>query len=338
MPANIIHSTRINFEEYFKDAVLSSCPSEIIGLRDAVSYHFGWDGSITVPGKRLRPLFLILVYASLGGNPEDAFQAASALEVLHNFTLIHDDIIDKGETRHGHPALWKQTGIPLAINVGDYLASLSQSLMGSQPAIFPLEIQKRALNEFHDATLGVIQGQQLDIQYENKDRISIEEYLGMIRLKTARLFSAAFGIGSYLAGSDRGYAEGLKQAGCDIGLGFQIQDDYLGVWGSSEKTGKSTSTDLFNRKKTFPAMTGLKNSEIFRELWAQDNQSDPDLLEKMKGYLNRAAIREDTLNQARAYYIDAQTGLNQLLPVENDYARALLALVTSTFAPALTGS
>lgn len=97
-----------------------------------------------MPGKRLRPLFLILTFSSLGGKPEDAFQAASALEILHNFNLIHDDIHDKGEIRHGHPALWTRVGIPLAINVGDYLTGLSQNLVGSLPNTFPMEIQKDA--------------------------------------------------------------------------------------------------------------------------------------------------------------------------------------------------
>ncbi len=150
---------------------MDQCPSDILGLRDSVAYHFGWEGSASVPGKRLRPLFLILTYAALGGKPEDAFQAASGLEIFHNFTLIHDDIQDQGETRHGHPALWTKVGVPLAINIGDYLSELSQYLMSTLPNAFSMETQKDALNEFQQACLGVIQGQQLDIQYENVDQI-----------------------------------------------------------------------------------------------------------------------------------------------------------------------
>jgi len=288
-----------------------------------------------VPGKRLRPLFLILTYAALGGKPEEAFQAASALEVFHNFTLIHDDIQDQGETRHGHPALWTEVGVPLAINIGDYLAALSQNLMGNLPIALSIEAQKNALNEFQLASLGVIQGQQLDIQYEKVDQISVEEYLAMIRLKTARLFSAAFAIGAKLQDCDEEFAERLKQIGCDLGLGFQIQDDYLGIWGESDETGKSISTDLQTRKKTFPAMTGLTNSTSFQQLWKQDNQPDGRHLLEMKAFLERAAIREDTINLARVYYLEAQTSLNQLLPVENEYAQALMSLVTSMFAPVL---
>jgi geranylgeranyl diphosphate synthase type I len=335
MNVDLVFAIRNRFEEYFKVTVLNNCPSEILGLKDSVAYHFGWEGSSTVPGKRLRPLFLILTYAALGGKPEEAFQAASALEVFHNFTLIHDDIQDQGETRHGHPALWTKVGVPLAINIGDYLAALSQNLMGNLPIALSIEAQKNALNEFQLASLGVIQGQQLDIQYEKVDQISVEEYLAMIRLKTARLFSAAFAIGAKLQDCDEEFAERLKQIGCDLGLGFQIQDDYLGIWGESDETGKSVSTDLQTRKKTFPAMTGLTNSMSFQQLWKQDNQPDGRHLLEMKAFLERAAIREDTINLARVYYLEAQTSLNQLLPVENEYAQALMSLVTSMFAPVL---
>lgn len=338
MSTNLITDTRNHFETYFRNTVLDNCPTEILGLRDQVSYHFGWDGSANVLGKRLRPLILILTYASLGGKPDEAFRAASALEVFHNFTLIHDDIYDRGEVRHGHPALWRNIGIPLAINVGDYLAGLSQYLMGTLPNNFLIETQKESQHEFQDAALAVIQGQQLDIQYEKAERVSVEEYLSMIRLKTARLFSAAFAIGAKLRGCDGEFSEKLNRLGSDLGLGFQIQDDYLGIWGSSKETGKSTGTDLLTRKITFPTMTGLSNSTVFQQLWKQENQADDWLLFEMKGHLERAAIREDTLNFARAFYIDAQTNLNQLLPVRNGYAQALMSLVTSMFAPVLLDS
>ena len=338
MKNDLVIETRRNFEEYFRVTVLDNCPSEVLGLRDSVAYHFGWDGSAIVPGKRLRPLFLILAHSALGGKPEDAFQAASALEVFHNFTLIHDDIQDQGETRHGHPALWTKVGIPVAINIGDYLSGLSHYLMGNLPSVVSIATQKAAQNEFQQACLGVIQGQQLDILYEKVDQISVEEYLAMIRRKTARLFSAAFAIGAKLRDCDPEFTERLKQIGCDLGLGFQIQDDYLGIWGHATATGKSVSTDLQARKKTFPAMTGLKNSTFFQQLWHQENRPDDSHLLEMKAFLERAAIREDTINLARVYYIETQTSLKQLLPIENEYAQALMSLVTSMFAPVLADS
>ncbi len=336
MPNELIANTRKSFEENLKDNVCALCPAHIPGLRDMVAYHFGWDDEVLVPGKRLRPLFLILVYASLGGEPEEAFQAGSALEVLHNFTLIHDDIQDEGEVRHGHPALWTKVGVPLAINVGDYLAGLSQSLMGSLPDSFSIETQKRAMHEFQEASLGVIQGQQLDIEFEQADQIGVDEYISMIGLKTARLFSAAFRIAAILKGHEDEYKHKLGQIGTDLGLGFQIQDDYLGIWGITAETGKSTNTDLLTRKKTFPAVTALAHSESFRELWKREN--DENLVDEMKAFFGRSAIREDTLNLARAYFINAQTNLNELLPVDNQFSQALLSLVTAMFSPILTDS
>ncbi|MFA5611385.1 MAG: polyprenyl synthetase family protein [Anaerolineaceae bacterium] len=330
-----ITSVRDRFEEYFKTIVLDHCPAEITGLNEMVSYHFGWDGPVAVPGKRLRPMFLILTYASLGGKPDAVFQAASALEVLHNFTLIHDDIQDQGEIRHGHPALWTQVGVPLAINVGDYLAGISQYLMGNQPDTFPLQVLHKALNEFQEASLGVIQGQQLDIQYEHADQISIDEYIHMISLKTSRLFSAAFSIGAILMDYEDQFTRHIARIGRDLGLGFQVQDDYLGIWGVSDQTGKSVSTDLLTRKKAYPAVAAMASSETFRELWMREDQAGNLLMEDIKAELEHNQIKQKTLQIAREFYLEAQTGLNQLLPAENEYTQALLSLVTSMFAPIL---
>ncbi|MCK9245548.1 MAG: polyprenyl synthetase family protein [Anaerolineaceae bacterium] len=332
---DLITDVRESFEEYFKSVVLDHCPAEITGLNEMVSYHFGWDGSAAVPGKRLRPMFLILIYASLGGVPAEVFQAASALEVLHNFTLIHDDIQDQGEIRHGHPALWTQVGVPLAINVGDYLAGLSQYLMGKQPEVFPLQVQHQALIEFQDASLGVIQGQQLDIQYEHAEQIRLEDYMAMITLKTSRLFSAAFSIGAILMEYEDQFTRQLARIGRDLGLGFQIQDDYLGIWGNSDETGKSVSTDLLTRKKAYPAVAAMGSSQTFRQLWIQENQAENSLLEEIKTELEHSQIKQKTLQIARKFYLEAQTNLNQLLPAENEYTQVLLSLVTSMFAPVL---
>ena len=254
---------------------------------------------------------------------------------LHNFTLIHDDIQDQGEIRHGHPALWTQVGVPLAINVGDYLAGLSQYLMGKQPEVFPLQVQHQALNEFQDASLEVIQGQQLDIQHEHAEQIKLEDYMAMITLKTSRLFSAAFSIGAILMEYEDQFTWQLARIGRDLGLGFQIQDDYLGIWGNSDETGKSVSTDLLTRKKEYTAVAAMGSSQTFRQLWIQENQAENSLLEEIKTELEHSQIKQKTLQIARKFYLEAQTNLNQLLPAENEYTQVLLSLVTSMFAPVL---
>ena len=329
-------AVRENFENYLQNHICDLCPPNILGMREMVSYHFGWDGSVTVPGKRLRPLILILAYASLNGKVDHAFQAASALEIFHNFTLVHDDIQDQGEMRHGHPALWTKFGIPLAINVGNYLSGLSQSMIGRLPDIFPVESRLIALNEFQDATLGVIEGQQLDIQYEKMDHITVDDYINMISLKTAKLFSVSFALAAILAGYEEEFVRKLAHIGENLGLGFQIQDDYLGIWGNQIETGKSISTDLLTRKKTFPAVTGLTNSTEFQALWDNKTENDQEQLSAMKNFLERVEVKKETLNLARAYYIEAQTQLNELLPVENEFSEELLTLVDSMFAPILT--
>lgn len=331
-----LSAIRESFENYLQNHICDLCPPNILGMREMVSYHFGWDGSVTVPGKRLRPLILILGYGSFKGKVEDAFQAAAALEIFHNFTLVHDDIQDQGETRHGHPALWTKFGIPLAINVGNFLSGLSQSLIGTLSETFPSKNRFKALNEFQDATLGVIEGQQLDIQYEKVDRITVDDYINMISLKTAKLFSSSFALAAILAGYEDESVRKLANIGENLGLGFQIQDDYLGIWGNQIETGKSISTDLLTRKKTFPALTGLTNSTEFQALWDNKAEDGQEQLSKMKTFLERVEVKKDTLNLARAYYIEAQTQLNELLPVENEFSEGLLSLVGAMFAPILT--
>jgi len=323
------------FENFFKLVVTENCPESFPGLKEMVSYHFGWDGSSPIPSKRLRPTFLLLTYASLTGAYQDAFLAASAMEVLHNYTLIHDDIEDQGEERHGHPALWKVYGIPLAINVGDYLSSLSQCLIGNLPSSYTFEIQKKAIQTFQKAALEVIQGQQLDISYEDLNEINISEYLEMIRLKTARLFAGSFSLAAILAGYEEELVDKLESIGEKLGLGFQIQDDYLGIWGQQLITGKSVSTDLLTRKKTYPSLVGLGASNSFRNLWQKTNQfAESDLLE-MKKVLEDCGAKRDSLEKALGYFVEAQTMLNGVLATENTFSQALLGLLTTMFSPTL---
>lgn len=335
---DLIDTIRTEFEDYFENSVLENCPEEIDGLKEMVSYHFGWDGSAKIASKRLRPMFLLLTYATLTGSYREAFSAATALEVLHNYTLIHDDIEDQGEERHGHPALWKVYGIPLAINVGDYLSSLSHYLMGTLPPEFSVKIQQKVSEIFQKSSLEVIQGQQLDISYESLDSISVAGYLGMIRLKTARLFSASFMLASVLSGFDEKLSHKVELIGEKLGLGFQIQDDYLGIWGQELKTGKSISSDLLTRKKSFPVLYGLSKSNKFNNLWGQTNLNQESLLIAMKEELEACGAKNVTVEKALGYFIESQTLLNGILPTENKFSHSLQELLTAMFSPTLVAS
>ena len=333
---DLVTDLRNDFDEYFKEIVLSHTPEQIIGLRESVSYHFGWNKIVSLPGKRLRPLFLLLTYCSFGGAPQKAYNPAVALEVLHNYTLVHDDIEDGGETRHGQPALWVETGMPLAINVGDYLASLSHTIMSEISEVdFPPLVRKRAIDTFQQASLEVIQGQQLDITYENYPEISVDQYLEMIRLKTSRLFASAMTISARLQNLDLKLEAKLEEIGEKLGLGFQIQDDYLGIWGQSNLTGKSVSTDLLTRKKTYPALIGLERSYEFGRLWKSDDLLTEDNLNLMKKALEDCGAMKETLDLARTYYKESVDELALILSKDNPYGQAFINLLGVMFAPSL---
>ncbi|MGI6259331.1 MAG: polyprenyl synthetase family protein [Anaerolineaceae bacterium] len=330
---DLITKIRTAFESSFKNSVLQHTPDSIVGLKEMVEYHFGWNNPVSVPGKRLRPLFLILTYSALGGEPEDAFHQAAAMETLHNFTLVHDDIQDNGLTRHGQTALWCKFGMPLAINVGDYLSNLSHRLMSIRNESIPYKNRENAITAFQNASLEVIQGQQLDISYENYKRISVDDYLGMIRLKTSRLFAGSMRIGASLKGVDAGLIDQLDSIGEKLGLGFQIQDDYLGIWGKTGKTGKSVSTDLTTRKKAYPALIGLEKSPEFAKIWDKPGDISDDDLVKMKSNLEEIGADQQTLSLAKNHYQEAKVELSKLLPASDPYTQAFLDLIDLMFAP-----
>lgn len=328
---DLITTIRTEFESCFKASVLQHIPENIVGLKSMVEYHFGWNDPVSVPGKRLRPLFLIFTYSALGGKPEEVFLPAAAMETLHNFTLVHDDIQDQGLTRHGQTALWCKVGMPLAINVGDYLSNLSHRLMATEHASVPEKNWKMAINAFQDATLEVIQGQQLDISYVNYTGLSVEDYLEMIRLKTSRLIAGSMRIGASLKGIDGETIDQLDGIGEKLGLGFQIQDDYLGVWGKTDKTGKSVSTDLTTRKKAYPALIGLEKSPEFARIWDEDNEISEVELAQMKKCLEEIGADHQTKMLARNYYENAKSELIKILPTTNQYTNAFLELIDLMF-------
>ena len=267
---DLVTDLRNDFDEYFKEIVLSHTPEQIIGLRESVSYHFGWNKIVSLPGKRLRPLFLLLTYCSFGGAPQKAYNPAVALEVLHNYTLVHDDIEDGGETRHGQPALWVETGMPLAINVGDYLASLSHTIMSEISEVdFPPLVRKRAIDTFQQASLEVIQGQQLDITYENYPEISVDQYLEMIRLKTSRLFASAMTISARLQNLDLKLEAKLEET---------KRRSLAEMADESNKEQKETASEVRKFAQDNPDLTAaIVRSMIMDDENKNNNQEDDDL-------------------------------------------------------------
>ena len=239
-------------------------------LHQMLSYHLGWTNSqkgASSQGKRIRPLILLLSTETSGGNWQDAVAAAAAVELIHNFSLIHDDIEDESEVRRGRKTVWKLHGLPIAINAGDALYSLSFLCMGELVKRNSFEISYQAFNLLSEACLAITKGQHLDISFEKLGQVSVPEYMEMIEGKTASLLAMSSKLGALIAGSDPNTQELYFDIGKNLGLAFQVYDDILGIWGKPEETGKSTATDLITRKKSLPILYGLSNNGIFRQMW-----------------------------------------------------------------------
>jgi geranylgeranyl diphosphate synthase type I len=241
-------------------------------FHEMLTYHLGWSGDGAGPdatGKRIRPLLVLLTCAASGGNWRDALSAAACLELIHNFSLVHDDIQDGSELRRGRLAVWKKWGTPQAINAGDALFILAQLTLLELNNIFPSKTTTKVAEILNKACLELTTGQFLDLEYEQRTSMTMDDYLPMVSGKTAALLSACTQIGAILGGTDLLKQESYGSFGHFLGLAFQMQDDYLGIWGEKELTGKSNESDLLAGKKTLPVLYGLMKKEKFAHRWAE---------------------------------------------------------------------
>ena len=247
-------------------------------------YHLGWADERLRPieapiGKRLRPLICLLTAQACGGGAgesgavERAMPAAVALELLHNFTLIHDDVEDGDALRHHRPTVWKLWGEPQAINVGDGMHVLAHlALLELRDNGVPGDRVIALAGRLAETSLVITEGQHLDMSFESRQDVTPVEYLDMIGRKSAALLGCAAYMGGSIAGADGQLLQALERFGYELGLGFQIRDDVLGIWGKSEVTGKPAG-DLRRRKKTLPTIYALsrcapEEREPFARLFA----------------------------------------------------------------------
>ena len=205
-------------------------------------------------GKRVRPQLAMIACGIFGGNEQEVAPAAMALEVFHNFTLLHDDVMDKAEVRRGRPTVHIQWNENTAILSGDQMMIEAYKLLAEVPA----DKLHKVLRLFNKMATEICEGQQYDVDFESQEHVTIEEYLKMIRLKTSVLLATALQIGSYLVGANEAQQEALYQFGINVGLAFQIQDDILDVWGDPKTFGKAVGGDISCNKKTYVYLTAQK--------------------------------------------------------------------------------
>ncbi|MSQ33863.1 MAG: polyprenyl synthetase family protein [Dehalococcoidia bacterium] len=264
-PPEALERYRPALEEELRRLLPESAPRGL-PLYTMLSYHLGWVDAQGRPtsassGKALRPALCLLACEGVGGDWRRAVPAAAALELVHNFSLIHDDIQDGDRQRRHRPTVWALWGRGQGINAGDAmrelagLALLREEALGVEPRRL-----LRATALLDQATLEMIEGQYLDLSYESCPQVTVDDYLAMIAKKTGALMRCALELGAILGGAAPARVAHLAQAGLELGLVFQIRDDILGVWGRSEVTGKPQAGDIRRRKRALPAVHALEHS------------------------------------------------------------------------------
>jgi len=246
------------FEEHLRGFVDRTARSNPVYRQ--IAYHLGYGGPGPARhGKRLRPRLVLASSAACGGSPEAALPACAAVELLHNYSLIHDDIEDGDKIRHGRETVWSAYGLAHGVNAGDLLgalALLALSPVGAEigpHAAFAMTVDLAAANK------RMCEGQALDIAFENGEHATVEAYLEMIGGKTAALFACAGSLGARSARGRAADVERCADIGRLYGLAFQIQDDVFGIWGDTRETGKSADGDLARRKKSYPVIWAMEH-------------------------------------------------------------------------------
>jgi len=208
-------------------------------------------------GKRLRPQMVMRVAVTEGAPLENALDAAVAVEIFHNYSLVHDDIEDRDELRHGRPTLWSDYGIAAAIKAGDAMCALSFLSLERAAAHVDAERVLQMIALLHDAHAIMCEGQSLDLAFESQRSVNLAAYDRMIACKTAQLFDASCRLGAYAASCGADAIEGYGDLGRAYGMAFQIRDDVAGIWSSLDETGKTVAGDIARRKWTFPVVWAI---------------------------------------------------------------------------------
>jgi geranylgeranyl diphosphate synthase type II len=294
-----------------------------VNLYKPISY------ALKVGGKRIRPLLVLLGNQLFHDKPEEILKAAVAIELFHNFTLLHDDIMDRAEMRRNHPSVHVKFNENTAILSGDVMAFLAYGLL------MEIESERIAdiISQFTLTAREVCEGQQLDMDFESKPDVSSEEYIEMIRLKTAVLLGCSLKVGGWLGGCKEETGQILYDAGINLGLAFQLMDDLLDTFGDEKAFGKKIGGDIVFNKKTF-----LLTEALQRASWQQKKEMETWLskeifnkdekIRAIKAIYEELGIREITVNRINEFTIRGIELLDNL-PVARERKAPLLAMVTS---------
>jgi geranylgeranyl diphosphate synthase type II len=290
-------------------------------LYDPITYIMG------LGGKRIRPLLSLLAYGMYGKNPTEIFSQAAALEVFHNFTLMHDDIMDQAPLRRGKPTVHEKWNSNIAILSGDVMLVRAYDLLLATPTALLPEV----IRIFNKTAAEVCEGQQLDMNFEGYETVAEEDYIQMIRLKTAVLLGLALQLGALLAGASKEDVQRIYDFGVNIGVGFQLQDDLLDVYADQAKFGKQVGGDIISNKKTFLLLKALelakgKEKEEL-QFWLGLSQFDKgEKVAAVKSIYEQLGIRSLTETKMQSYFEKGFQQLEALEIKDSTYYAALLGV------------
>ncbi len=302
-------------------------------------FHLGWVDPaggetddvtrLTVQGKRIRPQLASLFCTAVCGTPEAAAPLAAAIELLHNFTLVHDDIQDRSPNRRHRATVWRIWGDAQAINAGDALFAIAQrALLRTDPKFAAPVTVLNLLDEFNRVTIEIVQGQVLDLEFESNSGVTPADYLTMIGGKTAAILRFAAWAGATVGSGRDDIAALLGNAGEALGMGFQVRDDVLGIWGSEGQTGKDQGDDIRRRKKSLPILllaerASEEEASRLAELYAAD-EIDPAGVAEVLGMLDRHDIERLSTAHVRHYHQQAVAALDDAGPALDPASLAAL--------------
>jgi geranylgeranyl diphosphate synthase, type I len=299
-----------------------------------LEYPLGWVDERRKPytqtaGKRIRPLVLLLCCEATGGKWQSALPAAAAVELLHNFTLLHDDIQDESPLRHGRPTVWKLWGRANAINAGDALFTLAYCALQNLANTTPPEVVLQVWRVFNDTMLLLTRGQHLDMRFEQQPTVTADEYTTMIEGKTAALLAACAQIGALVGGHDAARAAEFGAFGMNLGIAFQIHDDILDIWGDPKQTGKAAANDIVVKKKSLPVIYGLERSAELAALYERESFTADEVQTAIR-LLDSVGAREYATQLENSYYETALDALERAQP-QGDAGATLRGLAAWLF-------
>lgn len=299
-----------------EEALQAAIGDEPAALVAASRYVMGWQDADGRPanatGKRIRPSLCLLAAEAVGGLASDAMPGAVAVELVHNFSLVHDEVQDHDAERHHRPTLWAMFGEAQAINAGDFLYTRAIQALSDGPG----DVARRmaALQVLNRAIAAMIGGQWNDLAFEQRPDVAASEYLAMVAGKTGALLGAPLEMGALLAGATAEQASILGRWGRQVGLAFQAHDDYLGTWGDPGTTGKSNSNDIARKKKTLPIILGLAEPgarDVVVAAYAADGDVKPEAIAAVVAALEAVGADRACREQAAALAAEAGTLLDE---------------------------